>query len=126
MNGAARLVGAFSAAILLAFAALSLAPAAASDVPGDCRMPFRPAVAIDGATASEAEVQAVHDAVMRFQSQLQVFRACLDDRIVAAEAAGDKAMVRSLTDRFNESVTAETEVVEAFNRELDEFRARGK
>ncbi|MFO1187209.1 MAG: hypothetical protein U1E87_07005 [Alphaproteobacteria bacterium] len=87
-------------------------------------MPFKPATTLNGATATEEQINAFYAAVRRYQEQLGDYRACLDKKIEAAKAAGDRVQIEALSKQYDESVTNEEQVVGAFNAALKAYRER--
>lgn len=90
----------------------------------ECKVPFRPATTLDGATATEEQINAYYSAVRRYQEQLADYRACLDKKIEAAKAADDRVQLEALNKLYDDSVTSEEQVVGAFNAALKAYRER--
>ncbi|HXZ68629.1 MAG TPA: hypothetical protein VEH07_08580 [Alphaproteobacteria bacterium] len=89
----------------------------------ECTVPFRPAIALDGRTATEEQMLALASRVKHYQAQLASYRACLNPQMNAARTAGDNARDSEIVRQYNESVAAETEVVNAYNAILAQHRA---
>ena len=124
---------------LLAFA-LAIGPAMAADKGKDdkdkkdvppppdptmveCTVPFRPAIVLDGRTATEEQMLALASRVKHYQAQLASYRACLNPLMNAARTSGDGARDSEIVKQYNDSVSAETEVVNAYNTILAQHRA---
>jgi len=90
----------------------------------ECKVPFRPATTLNGATASEEQINAYYAAVRRYQEQLADYRACLNKKIEAANNAGDRVQLEALNKQYDESVTSEEQVVGAFNAAYKAYRER--
>ncbi len=89
----------------------------------ECVVPFRPAIVLDGRTATEDQMVALAKRVKRYQAQLAAYRACLDPQMNAAKDSGDNARDSDIVKKYNDSVSAETEVVNAYNTILAAHRA---
>lgn len=90
----------------------------------ECKVPFRPATTLNGATASEEQINAYYAAVRRYQEQLADYRACLNKKIEAAKNAGDRVQLEALNKLYDDSVTNEEQVVGAFNAALKAYKER--
>jgi len=89
----------------------------------ECIVPFRPAIELDGRTATEDQMLALAKRVKRYQAQLATYRACLDPQMNAAKDSGDTAKDSEIVQQYNDSVNSETEVVDAYNKILAQHRA---
>ena len=89
----------------------------------ECIVPFRPAVVLDGRTATEEQMLALASRVKHYQAQLASYRACLNPLMNAARTSGDNARDSEIVKQYNDSVAAETEVVNAYNAILAQHRA---
>jgi len=128
----------FLASVILALGMVGAMAASAADKPKDkekpvpitdpaiveCKVPFRPATDINGATATEEQIENFYNAVRRYQDQLSEYRGCLDKKRQAAETAGDRVQLDALNKAYDQSVEDETQVVTAFNETLKAYRAR--
>jgi len=124
---------------LLAFALLTSAALAADDDKKDpkkkdtppppdptmteCVVPFRPAIVLDGRTATEEQMLALASRVKHYQAQLATYRACLNPLMNAARTTGDSARDSEIVKQYNDSVSAESDVVKAYNAILAQHRA---
>jgi hypothetical protein len=132
------MLGRLLASTVLALGVLGSASAFAADKPKkedkpppitdpyvvECKVPFRPATDINGATATEQQIENFYNAVRRYQDQLAEYRGCLDKKRQAAETAGDQLTVDAMNKAYDQSVDDETAVVNAFNATLKAYRAR--
>jgi hypothetical protein len=92
----------------------------------ECVVPFRPAVVLDGKTATMEQLDELFARVKRYQSQLAAYRACLNPSMEAAQKSGDIAKDNEVTKQYNDSVTAEEQVVGAYNKVVEAFKAQQK
>jgi hypothetical protein len=99
-------------------------PAVADPATTECKVPFRPATSLNGASATEEQINASYSAVRRYQEQLAKYRACIDKKIEAADKAGDRVQLAALNKQYDESITAEELVVNAFNTAFNANKAR--
>ncbi len=83
----------------------------------ECKVPFKPATNIDGATATEGQIENFYNAVRRYQDQLAEYRGCIDKKRQVAQTAGDQVQMDALNKAYDQSVDDETEVVTAFQRD---------
>lgn len=91
----------------------------------ECTVPFRPAVVLDGATATDEQIQALAVKIRRYQEQLGNYRACLEPSLNAAKDV-DLAKYNDLIKQYNDSVAAEEEVVAAYQKVLAAYKAASK
>ncbi|MFZ1992252.1 MAG: hypothetical protein WAW96_21055 [Alphaproteobacteria bacterium] len=89
----------------------------------ECTVPFRPAIVLDGRTATEEQMLALASRVKHYQAQLTSYRACLNPLMNSARTSGDNARDSEIVKQYNDSVAAETEVVNAYNAILAKHRA---
>ena len=89
----------------------------------ECTVPFRPAIVLDGRTATEDQMVALASRVKHYQAQLAAYRACLSPMMNSARNSGDAARDSEVVKQYNDSVSAETEVVNAYNAILAAHRA---
>ena len=88
----------------------------------ECTVPFRPAIVLDGRTATEEQMLTLASHVKHYQAQLAAYRACLNPLMNAARTSGDNARDSEIVKQYNESVASETEVVNAYNAILNAHR----
>ncbi len=114
----------FAATALLIAAPVLTAPAFAND----CSLPETPSVP-DGTSASMEEMIAGQKAVKGFQSDVQAYRACVDETLEAmkeAAASGEETAVeayKTANDAYNASVVAEEKLAEDFNTAVRAYKA---
>lgn len=89
----------------------------------ECTVPFRPAIVLDGRTATEDQMVALASRVKHYQAQLAAYRACLSPMMNSARSSGDAARDSEVVKQYNDSVAAETDVVNAYNAILAAHRA---
>jgi hypothetical protein len=103
----------------------------------ECIVPFRPAiyvgaspspthrvvyagaprkVTLDPTQITDAKILALEEKVKHYQAQLKKYRDCLQPKMTAAESSGDRSADADVVKKYNDSVEAETEVVEAYNK----------
>lgn len=90
-------------------------PALPDPTQTECVLPFRPSVAIDGATASTDEINALAERVRRYQNQLKTYRNCLGPKLKSAQSNSDLSLIRELDGTYNASVRDEQKVVAGYN-----------
>jgi hypothetical protein len=100
-------------------------PPVADPATTECRLPFRPATGLNGASATEEQINANYSAVRRYQEQLATYRACIDKKIEAAKKADDRVQLDALNKQYDDSITSEEQIVNAFNAALNAYKARG-
>ena len=84
----------------------------------ECHMPFRPATNVGTDSPSEQQLQTIHDAIVRYQGQLGIYRECLGRKEEVARKANDVTLVNAMTKAYNDSVDTEEQVVSGFNLTL--------
>lgn len=102
-------------ALCLGFAGAALAE--------DCRMPATPDVP-DGATASDAEMSAAHDAVADFVAAGNAYVVCLTKLRDAAPANTPTEQIAAWTKQHNDAVDAMNDVADRFNAQLRVWKAK--
>jgi tetratricopeptide (TPR) repeat protein len=98
-------------------------PPVADPATTECKLPFRPATVLNGAAATEEQVDAYYSAVRRYQEQLAAYRACIDKKIEAAKKAGDRVQLEALNKQYDDSISSEEQVVNAFNAAFNAYKA---
>jgi hypothetical protein len=107
---------ALAAAALL----ISVGPALAA---GPCDEPYAPA-AVDGSTATEAQMKGAHDDVMTFMKASDDYQSCLLDDLknqkdTAAKAKDPKPLDQSIVDGVNKKVDANQRMKEKVGAEFN-------
>lgn len=95
-----------------AFVAVSLAPAFAQEA--TCTAPIPPA-ALDGATATQEQMNAMHDDVVTFLKQSDDYQSC-----IVADLDAKKAKAHRMKIEFDPYVAKEAEGLAAANQRLKE------
>jgi hypothetical protein len=90
-------------------------PALPDPTQTECVLPFRPSVAIDGATATQEQINALAERVKRYQHQLKSYRDCLGPKLKSAQSANNLSRLKELDATYNASVQDEQKVVAGYN-----------
>jgi hypothetical protein len=98
----------------------------------DCVYPKTPTVAPNGSTATEPEMLAGREALMKYQTEVNTYLACLDKEAQESIAkAGDDTdqikQIKSMTEKKHNAAIDELTVrADEFNQQLRAFKNKNK
>jgi hypothetical protein len=106
--------------VLAALAALAAFPAVAAD----CTMPGRAPTMPQGATASEEEMKAGHDALQVYVNQLQKYQDCNEAQIQNASKDTKPEDKQRWREQGNAAIDAATQIRDVYAAQLKAYKAR--
>ena len=113
-----KIVSLTGATMLLALAAL---PAVA-----DCAKPGKAPAMPQGATATQEDMKAGHDALQAYVNTLQTYKDCLAALIANAPADTKPELKQQWRDEGNAAIDAADAIAAVYSSQLNAFRAQGR